>query len=217
MALKIIWSKRADKKFDKIIDYLNESFGESVTKSFVRKVYDFLDILSEFPELGSIENRERGIRGFTIVKNINVFYRIELTIDRILRRKPFNYIPQSTIHCILKYSGICFHLTAYVKLCISCSNGSGIFIDSYIISFSQTGVRVILALFVSLLKISEMTTKQLKTEIHRLLDRVPDTVLQDLIDYLREAQKQTREQAELSSYLKKIIHEDKELLEKLAK
>ncbi len=24
MALKIIWSKRADKKFDKIIDYLNE-------------------------------------------------------------------------------------------------------------------------------------------------------------------------------------------------
>ncbi len=49
------------------------------------------------------------------------------------------------------------------------------------------------------------------------MDRVPDTVLQDLIDYLREAQKQTREQAELSSYLKKIIHEDKELLEKLAK
>ncbi len=77
MALKIIWSKRADKKFDNIIDYLNESFGESVTKSFVRKVYDFLDILSEFPELGSIENKERGIRGFTIVKNINVFYRIE--------------------------------------------------------------------------------------------------------------------------------------------
>jgi plasmid stabilization system protein ParE len=56
MALKIIWSKRADQKFDKIIAYLNEDFGESVTKSFVKKVYDFLDILSEFPELGSIEN-----------------------------------------------------------------------------------------------------------------------------------------------------------------
>ena len=62
-----------------------------------------------------------------------------------------------------------------------------------------------------------MTTKQLKSEIRRLLERVPDTVLQDLLDYLRKAQKQTREQAELSSYLKKIIHEDKELLEKLAK
>ncbi len=77
MALKIVWSKRADKKFDKIIEYLNEDFSEGITKSFVRKVYDFLDILSEFPEIGSIENRERGIRGFTIVKNINVFYRVE--------------------------------------------------------------------------------------------------------------------------------------------
>ena len=74
MAIEIIWSSRADKKFDKIIDYLYENFGENVTKSFVRKVYDFLDILSEFPELGSIENKEKGIRGFTIVKNINVFY-----------------------------------------------------------------------------------------------------------------------------------------------
>ena len=77
MALEIIWSKRADKKFDRIIDYLHEDFGEFVTKSFVGKVYDFLDILSEFPELGSIENREKRIRGFTIVKNINIFYRIE--------------------------------------------------------------------------------------------------------------------------------------------
>jgi plasmid stabilization system protein ParE len=77
MALKILWSKRADKKFDKILDYLQEDFGESVTKSFVRKVYDFLDILSEFPELGSIENREKKIRGFTIVKNINIFYQID--------------------------------------------------------------------------------------------------------------------------------------------
>jgi glutamyl-tRNA reductase len=67
------------------------------------------------------------------------------------------------------------------------------------------------------MKISEMTTKQLKSEIQRLIERVPDAVLQDLIDYLKQAQKQTKEQAELSSYLKKIIHEDKELLEKLAK
>jgi plasmid stabilization system protein ParE len=77
MALAIVWSKRADKKFEKIIDYLNENFGEIVTRSFIRKIYDFLDILSEFPELGSIENRKKEIRGFTIVKNINIFYRIE--------------------------------------------------------------------------------------------------------------------------------------------
>ncbi len=62
-----------------------------------------------------------------------------------------------------------------------------------------------------------MTTKQIKSEIQKLLDTVPDDVLQDLYDYLKEAQKQSRNQAELTSHLRKIIHEDRELLEKLAK
>ncbi len=62
-----------------------------------------------------------------------------------------------------------------------------------------------------------MTTNLLKSEIQRLLETVPDEVLRELLDYLREAQKLTKEQAELSRYLKKIIHEDRELLEKLAK
>jgi len=77
MALDIHWSKRADKKFDKIIEYLLEEWGENITRSFVRKVYDFLDILSEFPEIGTIENKEKGIRGFTIVKQVNIFYKIK--------------------------------------------------------------------------------------------------------------------------------------------
>ncbi len=76
MALKIYWTKRADKKFDQILDYLLVEWGESVAKAFTRKVYDFLDILSEFPEIGTIENKEKGIRGFTIIKQVNLFYRI---------------------------------------------------------------------------------------------------------------------------------------------
>ena len=43
MALTIYWSIRADRKFDKIIGYLYEEWGEVVTKAFVKKVYDFLD------------------------------------------------------------------------------------------------------------------------------------------------------------------------------
>ncbi len=76
MALEIYWTKRADKNFDKIIDYLLNEWGENVSRAFIKKVYDFLDILAEFPEIGTIENREKGIRGFTIVKQVNVFYRI---------------------------------------------------------------------------------------------------------------------------------------------
>ncbi len=62
-----------------------------------------------------------------------------------------------------------------------------------------------------------MTTKQIKNEIEKLLDIVPDEVLQDLLDFLKQAQKQTSDQLELSNYLKKILTEDKHLLEKLAK
>ena len=76
MALEILWSKRADKKLDKILEYLLKEWGGKVTRSFVGKVYDFLDILSEFPEIGTIENKEKGIRGFTIVNQVNIFYKI---------------------------------------------------------------------------------------------------------------------------------------------
>jgi plasmid stabilization system protein ParE len=76
MALRILWSKRADKKFDNILDYLSTEWGEKVTGSFVKKVYDFLDILVEFPEIGSLENAEREIRGFVIVRQITIFYKV---------------------------------------------------------------------------------------------------------------------------------------------
>lgn len=46
MALEIVWSKKADDKFDKILNYLQENWDDKVTGSFVKKVYDFLDILS---------------------------------------------------------------------------------------------------------------------------------------------------------------------------
>jgi len=74
MALEIFWSKRADNKFDKILDYLNSEWGERVASAFVKKVYDFLDVLVEFPEIGTLENTERNIRGFVIVKQITIFY-----------------------------------------------------------------------------------------------------------------------------------------------
>ena len=77
MAFKIKWTTRADVKFDNILQYLTTNYGEQVTKNFINKVYDFLDILSEFPEIGSIENQEKSIRGFTIVKQINIFYMIK--------------------------------------------------------------------------------------------------------------------------------------------
>lgn len=73
MALELKWSKKADKSFDAVIEYLKEDFGEITTGQFVRKVYEFLDLLVEFPEIGTMENKELSIRGFVIDKQITIF------------------------------------------------------------------------------------------------------------------------------------------------
>lgn len=77
MAKIIVWSKRADIKFDAIIEYLRQEWGESVVFAFVKKTFDFLDILAEFPEIGTVENKQRDIRGFVLTSQIIIFYKIK--------------------------------------------------------------------------------------------------------------------------------------------
>jgi plasmid stabilization system protein ParE len=55
MALEIRWTNRADIKLDQIIIYLQTEKGEGVVKAFMRKLYDILGILSELPEIGSMQ------------------------------------------------------------------------------------------------------------------------------------------------------------------
>ena len=77
MALTIRWSTRADIKLDQLIIYLETEWGENVVKAFMRKLYDFLEILSEFPEIGSMQYPEKQIRGFALTKQVSIFYRID--------------------------------------------------------------------------------------------------------------------------------------------
>jgi plasmid stabilization system protein ParE len=77
MALDIQWTKRADKKFDQIINYLLEEWNSKVTSSFVKNIYDLVDLLAEYPEIGTMENFGKGIRGLTVVKQVNIFYKVK--------------------------------------------------------------------------------------------------------------------------------------------
>ncbi len=88
MALKIFWTNKASNNFENILEYLEVEWGNHVTKRFIKDLYDFLEVLVEFPEIGSIENKEKGIRGFTLIRQINIFYRI--TIDKIIILGLFN-------------------------------------------------------------------------------------------------------------------------------
>ena len=61
-----------------------------------------------------------------------------------------------------------------------------------------------------------MTTVQLKTEIQKVLDKVPDDVLPDILNYLKHVEHQSHDSIKFNNNLKKILAEDKELFERLA-
>lgn len=62
-----------------------------------------------------------------------------------------------------------------------------------------------------------MTTKDIKSEIQKSLDKVPESVLQDVLNFLKQVERQSAEKVNLTMNLKDILTEDKELLERLAK
>jgi hypothetical protein len=62
-----------------------------------------------------------------------------------------------------------------------------------------------------------MNTKELKSEIQRSLDNVPERVLQEILALLKQATGKSDDQAKLVLGLREILIEHKNLLERLAK
>jgi plasmid stabilization system protein ParE len=75
VAKKVVWTKRASKKFDKIVEYLETDWNENVVRAFVQQTESILELLSENPELGTIEHSGKGIYGFSLTKHNRLFYR----------------------------------------------------------------------------------------------------------------------------------------------
>ena len=62
-----------------------------------------------------------------------------------------------------------------------------------------------------------MSTKELNEEINRVLQDVPDDVLESVLDYLKGLLTKAKSGALLSNIVNRILQEDKELLERLAR
>lgn len=77
MAIDVLWERHASDSFQKIIDYLQEAWGDKSTKDFVEKTYSIIDVLSLYPEMGKLQFPIRNIRGFVIVKQVTLFYKFQ--------------------------------------------------------------------------------------------------------------------------------------------
>lgn len=61
-----------------------------------------------------------------------------------------------------------------------------------------------------------MTVIEIKQEINKALDHVPEKLLIDILDLIKEVQAEKSTGSNLASNLKKILSEDNDLLHKLA-
>jgi plasmid stabilization system protein ParE len=77
MAKTIIWNRRASNNFNSIIGYLQREWGDQVTRNFVIRTYQIIDLIADNPEMGPTAHFEKQIRGFVITKHNTLFYRIE--------------------------------------------------------------------------------------------------------------------------------------------
>ncbi len=75
--MRISLTKRAQRNYRSIKEYITNEWGERVAEAFEQKIIDFLDILEDFPEIGVIEIPEKKIHGFQLTKQTRVFYRIK--------------------------------------------------------------------------------------------------------------------------------------------
>lgn len=76
MARKIVWTKRANQKLTLIVSYLSREWGNTVAKQFLSRTFDLVDLLADYPSIGSVEVREKGIRGLLVTPHNRLFYRV---------------------------------------------------------------------------------------------------------------------------------------------
>lgn len=62
-----------------------------------------------------------------------------------------------------------------------------------------------------------MSKEELKSEINKMLESIPEETLQEVFDYLKAVKDKSKDSISLSKNLRTILTEDKELLERLAK
>lgn len=57
---------------------------------------------------------------------------------------------------------------------------------------------------------------KVREEIKHIVDELPEDILGDLLKYMRRVEDASKDKSQLSLNLKKILHEDNDLLKRLA-
>lgn len=61
-----------------------------------------------------------------------------------------------------------------------------------------------------------MSGQEIRQELHKVVDNMPDDILQNVLDYFKTLENSSKDRIKLSHNLRTILMDDKELLHKLA-
>ncbi len=77
MALKIVWTPQALQGLDKVLEYLEKEWTAKEILSLEKKIQEFIERISKYPEIYPSTNQYKHTRKAVIDKNNYIIYRIK--------------------------------------------------------------------------------------------------------------------------------------------
>jgi plasmid stabilization system protein ParE len=77
MVTQVIWMPKAEKTFNAIVDYWGTKGAFRAAEKFVNAVYDTIEKLEKYPEIGRPTMRDEHIRYINVSRFHQMFYQLE--------------------------------------------------------------------------------------------------------------------------------------------
>lgn len=84
MAFEIVWTKRASKGYDKVVNYLAENWSEKEVMNFITDSDKFFEVLANHPEILQKANKHKNLYRGPINKLTILTYKVKPVNNQII-------------------------------------------------------------------------------------------------------------------------------------
>ncbi len=81
---KIVLSKRATNRLDKLLEYLEQEWSLKVKDDFIKKLDKSLNQIQKFPESSSKTDFVKGLHMLVVTKQTSIFYQFDSKTIKIV-------------------------------------------------------------------------------------------------------------------------------------
>ncbi len=77
MAYEVRWTENAKEDFERILTFLEKEWSLKIAENFVSKFFSKLDVISEYPFVGSESVKVKKVRKILVTKHNVLYYMIQ--------------------------------------------------------------------------------------------------------------------------------------------